>query len=506
MSEVYEFSYIQLELLNRIALHLAESEKRNVALSQVLDWLNDYCSMERGVITLADKIGESVQANIFTSTIKPDFAEKMSYRLGEGITGSVFSTGESVYVENLEDEDYLDRSGMRKHLDLAKTSFFCIAIKYKDDVIGTLSVDKKKATVEDMKKDFEFLQEVARLIAPFVQYSRLQESFDVFVSAKRTGGAFDRLIGKSAAMDEVKKLAAKVADMPTTVLINGETGTGKGVIAEVIHQMSPRKDYPFIEVNCGAIPENLIESELFGHEKGAFTGAVSHRLGVFERAGNGTVFLDEIGELPLALQTRLLRVLQTKQFERVGGSKTLSLNARIITATNRDLEEYIEQGQFRQDLYFRISVFPIQMPPLRRRGKADVMLLIDYFAQKFSKSMGIEIHRFDTPAIDMLTAYHWPGNVRELENVIERAVLLSENGVIHGHHLPPSLQMKRYSEKEGNLGNFEAQVRALEIELITEALKDCNGKQSKAAEQLGLTQRIMQYKVKKYGIDYRQFR
>lgn len=182
------------------------------------------------------------------------------------------------------------------------------------------------------------------------------------------------------------------------------------------------------------------------------------------------------------------------------------MNARIVTATNRDLETEILEGTFRQDLYFRISVFPIMMPSLRKRGKADVMLLIDYFAQKFAKNMGIEIHRFDTPAIDMLTAYHWPGNVRELENVIERAVLLSENGVIHGHHLPPSLQMKRYSEREGGLGDFEAQVQALEIELITEALKDCNGKQSQAAKQLGLTQRIMQYKVKKYEIDYKQFR
>lgn len=501
-----KFSYIQLELLNRIALHLAESDKRNIALSQILDWLNSSCGMKRGVITLADKIGERVQANIFTSTIKPDSAEKMSYKLGEGITGGVFSTGESVFVENLEDEDYLDRSGIRAHLNLAKTSFFCIAIKFKDDVIGTLSVDKIKGDSEDLEQDFEFLQEVARLIAPFVQYSRLRESFDLFISAKRTGGAFNQLVGKSTPVEEVKKLAVKVADMPTTVLINGETGTGKGLIAKVIHQLSPRKEFPFIEINCGAIPENLIESELFGHEKGAFTGAVAHRLGVFERAGNGTVFLDEIGELPLGLQTRLLRVLQTRQFERVGGSKTLNLNARIITATNRDLEEEIQEGKFRQDLYFRVSVFPIMMPSLRKRGKADVMLLVDYFAQKFSKSMNIEIHRFDTPAIDMLTAYHWPGNVRELENVIERAVLLSESGVIHGHHLPPSLQMKRYSNREGNLGNFDAQVQALEIELITEALKDCSGKQSKAAEQLGLTQRIMQYKVKKYNIDYRQFR
>ena len=507
MSKDPKFSYEHLEFLNKIAIHLVGVKDLNRALIQVLDWLSEKWNMRRGVITLASRSGEKVQGNIFSNDIPPGLAQKMVYNEGEGITGNVFSTGESVFFDELTEEaDFLDRSGLRQDLNLEDMVFFCIAIKYRGEVIGTLSVDKDKSKADEQELDFLMLQELACLIAPFVQNARLEERLEVLNNAKKSSGVFTRLIGKSEAMSNVKKLAMKVSDTPTTVLITGETGTGKGVIAEILHELSPRKKHPFVEVNCGAIPEALIESELFGHEKGSFTGANDRRIGVFERAGCGTVFLDELGELPLALQTRLLRVLQTKKFERVGGNKTQTMNARVIVATNRDLEQNIIDGSFRQDLYFRISVFPIVMPPMRVRGKADVMLLMDYFATYFSKQMGIEITRFDTPAIDMLTAYHWPGNVRELENVIERAVLLTDTGVIHGHHLPPSLQMNKYSSKKEEHGDFNTRVEALEIELITDALKDCRGNQSNAAQQLGLTQRIMQYKVKKYEIDYRKFR
>jgi Nif-specific regulatory protein len=261
-----------------------------------------------------------------------------------------------------------------------------------------------------------------------------------------------------------------------------------------------------VEVNCGAIPENLVESELFGHEKGAFTGASAQRTGVLERSGSGTVFLDEIGELPLPAQTRLLRVLQTHEFERVGGSRTQRFQGRVVAATNRDLETALAEGTFRTDLYYRLNVFPIELPPLRERGKADVMLLADFFVQRFSREMGKEISRIDTPAIDMLTAYHWPGNVRELENVIERAVLLADTGVIHGHHLPPSLQLNRYADRQEDHSDFLTRVREYETELIVDALKDTNGNQSRAAAKLGITKRIMQYRIRKHGIDWRRFR
>ena len=507
--KVENISYNQLKLFNRLALYLAEAKKLNEALTKVLNWLDQDNKMSRGVISLTNRTGASLRANIYCSTIARSDASKMNYRLGEGVTGQVFSTGQSVRLDGINEELLLSRSQIRDDINFSDYFFYCVALKVGDEIIGTISVDQKKSDIEQGVNNLKFLEEIARLIAPFVDNVELKQSFGLFTHAKSTGGAFNKLIGNSSSMKEVKKLAAKVADMPTTILIQGETGTGKGVLAEVIHEMSPRHNHSMIEINCGSIPRNLIESELFGHEKGAFTGAITHRVGIFERAAKGTIFLDEIGELPLELQTRLLRVLQSQKFERVGGTKTLTTEARIIVATNKDLEKEIELGNFRQDLFFRISVFPIYMPNLKTRGKPDIIMLLDYFASHFAKKMKIDIFRFDSPAIDMLTSYKWPGNVRELENIVERAVLLNEDGVILGSQLPPSLQMKRY-EKRATIDTsnllFNEAVTAFETGLIEDALGNNNGNQSQAAQALGLTQRIMQYKVKNYNIDYKSFK
>ena len=500
-------TYEQLDLLCRIAKLLATEMDLHEALQRVVQWLSDEFSMERGVIALLSENEEEVQAHITVDEIPRKRSDRMRYRAGEGITGKVFADGQPVYLPKLAEETtFLDRGGMRRDIDTSALSFFCVPVSYQGRIIGTLSADRNRGLIDDPGRELAFLQEIAQLLAPFVQRRRLERQMELYQHAKQYDGAFARLIGKSAAMSEVQKLLARVAETNTTVLITGETGTGKGVAAEVIHQLSPRDQHPFVEVNCGAIPENLIESELFGHEKGAFTGALQRRVGVLERAGAGTVFLDEVGELTSAAQTRLLRVLQKREFERVGGTKTLTCNARIVAATNRNLDEAIAEGGFRSDLYYRLNVFPIHMPALRERGKADIMLLVDHFTQQFSEEMDKEVSRLDTPAIDMLTAYHWPGNVREVENVMERAVLLADSGVIHGHHLPPSLQMSRYAATQEAMGSFDALVRNYEIELITDALKDTNGNQTKAAERLGITKRIIQYKIQKYGIDYKRFR
>lgn len=500
-------TYEQLDLLRTVAKHLASAQDIQESLRTVVEWLAQYCAMSRGVITLVDDEGGELQATITVGHIPASRADLMRYRPGEGITGKVFASGEAVYQMGLDEAgEFLDRSGIRREVGLAELAFFCVPIRYQDTVIGTLSTDKNRDLVEAPAQELAFLVEVAQLIAPFVQRRRLENRLALYQQARKFDGAFAKLIGKSAALDQVQKFIVKVAGTNTTVLITGETGTGKGVAAEVIHQLGPRRDLPFVEVNCGAIPENLIESELFGHEKGAFTGASQRRIGVLERARNGTVFLDEVGELPLAAQTRLLRVLQKREFERVGGNQTQRCTARIIAATNRQLEAAIEDGTFRSDLYYRLNVFPINMPSLEERGKADVMLLLDHFVQRFAHEMDKEITRIDTPAIDMVTAYHWPGNVRELENVVERAVLLADGGVIHGHHLPPSLQMNRYAARGESVGAFESLVQNYEIELITDALKDTSGNQTKAAEQLGLTKRIIQYKIQKYGIDFQRFK
>lgn len=500
-------TYEQLDLLRRIAKLLATEVDVYDALHSVVEWLADGFRLERGVIALLSENEQEVQAHITTDEIPAQRSDRMRYRAGEGVTGQVFASGQPVYIPQLTVENqFLDRAGLRRGMDRSLLSFFCVPISYQGRVIGTLSTDKARDLIEDPERETMFLQEIAQLLAPFVQRRRLERQMELYQRAKQYDGAFARLIGKSAAMNEVQKLLVRVAEPNTTVLITGETGTGKGVAAEVLHQLSPRAQQPFVKINCGAIPENLVESELFGHEKGAFTGALQRRIGVLERAGAGTVFLDEIGELTAAAQTRLLRVLQKREFERVGGAETRRCNARIVAASNRNLEEAITDNSFRSDFYYRLNVFPIHMPSLRERGKADIMLLVDHFTQHFARETGKEINRIDTPAIDMLTAYHWPGNVREVENVMERAVLLADSGVIHGHHLPPSLQMNRYAVTQESMGSFHTLVRNYESELITDALKDTNGNQSKAAERLGITKRIIQYKIQKYGIEYKRFR
>jgi Nif-specific regulatory protein len=288
------------------------------------------------------------------------------------------------------------------------------------------------------------------------------------------------------------------------VLIRGESGTGKELVANSIHYNSNRANQPFVKVNCAALPENLIESELFGHERGAFTGAISQKKGKFELAHKGTIFLDEMGSVSPDVQVRLLRVLQEREFDRVGGHKTIKVDVRVVTATNKNLEKAVEDGSFRGDLYYRLNVFPIYMPPLRER-KTDILLLADHFLEKYAKENEKDIKRFSTPAIDMMMGYHWPGNVRELENCIERAVLLCEEGVIHTYHLPPTLQTGLETDSLP-LHSLEEAVAKLEKDMLIDALKNTRGNVTQAATLLKTTVRKFSYKAKAYDIDYREYR
>ena len=276
-----------------------------------------------------------------------------------------------------------------------------------------------------------------------------------------------------------------MAGTDTSVLIRGESGTGKELVAAALHYSGKRSAMPFVKVDCGALNESLLESELFGHEKGAFTGALASRPGRIEEAEGGTLFLDEIGDFSLVTQVKLLRVLQEREYERVGSNRTMRADVRIIAATNKDLETAVSVDEFRQDLYYRINVFPIHLPPLRDR-KDDVLLLADHFAQKYSRKMGEKIRRISTTAINMLFAYHWPGNVRELENCIEHAVLLAQDDVVHGHSMPPTLQMPGQSECE-NIHSLTARVELLERDMIVDALKSTRGNVAAAARLLSIT-------------------
>jgi Nif-specific regulatory protein len=313
----------------------------------------------------------------------------------------------------------------------------------------------------------------------------------------------ENIVGNSHAMRDVYLKIHQVASTDTTVLLRGEPGTGKELVAAALHYSSRRRQKPMVTVNCAALGEGLLETELFGHAKDAFAAAAGAGAGRIAEAQGGTLFLDEIGDFSPALQVKLLRVLQEREYEPAGGGPTVPADVRIIAATNRSLEAAVEAGALRQDLYYRINVFPIVLPPLRDR-KDDILLLADHFVEKYAKKMGRDVRRISTPAINMLLAYHWPGNVRELENCIEYGVLLASDGVIHGHSLPPTLQMPEEGATARH-GTLPTRVDLLERDMIIDALKCTHGNVSAAARQLGITPRMARYKIKRLKIDYRQF-
>ncbi|MDZ7331352.1 MAG: sigma-54 dependent transcriptional regulator [candidate division KSB1 bacterium] len=313
---------------------------------------------------------------------------------------------------------------------------------------------------------------------------------------------FDQIISASEAMEEALNLAGRAAPSKATVLITGESGTGKELIAKAIHYASPRKDQPFVAVNCAALAENLLESELFGHEKGAFTGADRQRKGRFELANHGTLFIDEVGEIPLTTQVKLLRVLQEQTFERVGGTETIKVDVRIVAATNRDLEELIEEGRFREDLFYRLNVVRINVPPLRKR-KSDIPLLVDYFLKKYSAENNKKVMGISKEAMDLLMKYDYPGNVRELENIIEQSVVLCRTDIIMVRDLPMTVRGMRPESKKVDPfgeGTFIERVEAFEKALIAQAMEQAQGVQTQAARILGITERHLRYKLQKYGM------
>ena len=296
----------------------------------------------------------------------------------------------------------------------------------------------------------------------------------------------------------------RVADSNATVLLRGESGTGKTLVAKALHANSSRRKGPFVVVNCSAIPESLMESELFGHEKGAFTGAISRKKGRFEQADGGTLFLDEISEISPAVQVKLLNVIQERNFQRLGGSETLQVNIRLVAATNRDLEKAVQEKSFREDLYYRLNVFPVYLPPLRER-RTDILLLAEHFLDKFSRENNKKIERISTSAIDLLMQYHWPGNVRELQNCMERAVLICDENAIKAIHLPPTLQSSD-TVRTDSPTSLAAAVENFERELIIDALKKNKGNQTKAAAFLDTSLRIINYKIHNYKIDPKQYK
>jgi Nif-specific regulatory protein len=501
----------QLATLVKVSQALAGTLHLETALERVLEILDRTHKMTPSMVTLLDTSAEELAIAVAHGLTSE--GKRARYHIGEGITGRVAQSGKPIIVPRVSQEPmFLNRAGQRKNLQRHEQSFICVPVIINRKPIGALGVDMPFEEGRAYDRELQFLQVVTSLIAQAINVNRLAATERQHLREENTylreelqqRYDFSNIIGNSGRMRQVYEQITRVASTNTTVLIRGESGTGKELIAHALHYNSPRARRPLIKVSCAALPETLIETELFGHEKGAFTGAQARRQGRFELADGGTLFLDEIGELSPNMQIKLLRVLQEREFERVGGSTTIKVNVRLLAATNRDLEKAMAEGSFREDLYYRLNVFTIFVPPLRER-KEDILLLAERFLEQYTREHGKPIKRIATSAIDMLTSYHWPGNVRELENVIERGVLVCEGNVMHGYHLPPTLQTAEGSGTVPHVSLTEA-VEVFERDLIQDALKTTRGNRAKAAKLLNTTERIMGYKVKKYAIDYKRFR
>jgi len=501
----------QIECLYEITRALHATLDLRKALYQVLDLLSERLGMNRGSITLLTP--ETSEIHIVVAHGTPLGASRGRYKVGEGITGRVVETGRPMAIPQLDEEPlFLDRTRARSQLDKSKISFICVPIKEGRRVLGTLSVDRVFDATSPLEDDVQILTIISGLIAQKLslleQINREKEQLgEENLQLRRElieKYSFSTIIGNSRKMQEVFHLITQVAKSNANVLLLGESGTGKELVANAIHYNSLRANNLFVKVNCAALPANLVEAELFGHEKGAFTGANRQKQGKFELANGGSIFLDEIGSLDLESQGKLLRVLQERELERLGGTKVIPVNVRLIAATNKDLAEMVEAGGFREDLFYRLNVYPIYLPPLRER-EADLLLLADYFLEKYSREYGKDIRRISTPAIDALMQYHWPGNVRELENCMERAILLCEDRVVHSYHLPPTLQTAEETGTQQAHSLKEA-VERFERDLLIDALKSSRGNMRKASDSLQTTERIFGYKVRKYSIQPKQYR
>jgi len=502
----------ELACLYEISQSLVSSPNLHASIHRIMDTLAQTMGMNRGTLTLLKP--ETGELIIEIAHGMPEEKKRRGkYKVGEGITGKVFESGEPVVVPKIGEEPlFLNRTKWRGDITKQNISFLCVPIKIGKNVIGTFSVDRLFDEGVSFEEDVRLLTIIASMIAYAVKLNQMMEQEKARWITEKTKLQEEleerfnitHLIGKSRPMEEVYRRISHVAKSNATVLIRGESGTGKELVAHAIHYSSQRTTKPFIKVSCAALPEGLLESELFGHEKGAFTGAIEAKKGRFELAQGGTIFLDEVGEFNQTTQIKLLRVLQEREFERLGGTRPLKADVRIIAATNKDLEKALNEGTFREDLYYRLNVFPIYLPPLRER-KADILLLTEHFIAKYARGHHKEIKRITTPAIDMLMAYHWPGNVRELENWIETAVLMCDDKVIHSYHFPPTLQTAEASGTQIRTPLSKA-LTNYERELIIDALKSARGNKAKAARFLSTTERIIGYSIEKLNIDPKKYR
>ncbi len=498
---------LEIETLYEVSKVLSGSLNLEETVPYVLRLLKKLMGFDRVTLTLYDPSTDQIVVRATSSGSFP----KEGFKKGEGITGKVWKHGVPIVVPDISQEpEFLNKLWKRKNLKGKKIAFIAVPIKVGGKVVGVLSADRELSKKDSLDDYTRFLNMIATLVAnAFSLERKVEEERRTLEDEKRALEAelrrvyeklhVEGIVGRSREIMEVLDLIHRVAPTNATVLLRGESGVGKELFARAIHFLSPRADKPFVAVNCGAIPETLLEAELFGYEKGAFTGAYSSKKGKFELAQGGTIFLDEIGELPLHLQVKLLRVLQEKEIERLGGTKPIKVDVRIVAATNRDLERMVAEGKFREDLYYRLSVIPIFIPPLRER-REDIPVLVQHFLDRFNREYSKEV-KVSPEVMEAFLRYEWRGNVRELQNVLERMVILDTDGLLTLEDLPP--EIRRSERKEPRpvpVPTNGESIWDVEKRLIERALEESGFVIKEAAKRLGMTPRQVSYRIKKYGI------
>lgn len=523
------FAYNEIELLYEVAVLLSGTEDIKESVEKGMRMLKHEGYLERCALFLLNH--EQTHLELYASIdLSPQQKNMATYKIGEGATGLAAQSAEPIVIENIHNHiDYLNKMGA---LSTSLISYVAVPIIQNDGVVGVISANLRKdapLNFDDIVRMLTILGSLSMgTLTVHMRHSREKEDIQQLKSYYKdellSDFKFENIIGRSSAMQRIFSMIETVAPSNATILVRGETGTGKELIAAAVHNISPRQNGPFIKLNCAAISETLLESELFGHEKGAFTDAKEMRKGRFELADGGTLFLDEIGDITPALQVKLLRILQEQEFERVGGTKTIKTDVRLVAATNRNLEEMVKKGEFREDLFYRLNVIPLNLPPLRERYE-DIQLLIQHYMKKYMREHHKEM-QFSKKAMELLQEYPWPGNIRELQNTMERIVLICPEGELEPemlNHVMPFNFQKLYMEFETPIAVPETRpepeepvhaappsdtgvytksnLQELEKEAIIQALIDNNGIQTKAAKQLGMSARQIGYKIKKYGID-----
>ena len=502
----------ELLLIREIAKLLGRSLDPSYAIREMLHLMSELLGLNRGRVLLPEPHSGELVVRYWYGLTEAE-ARRGRFAPGEGITGRVLVTGETALVQDIDaDPHYLARTVERSRLPSETVSYIALPIEIDGRVGGVLGVHRIRRRHRALADDLNILKIVAALIAQVFTINRLvsertarleSENRELKSALERSVPAHG-IIGESRALRLALQQIEQVSQTDATVLLTGESGTGKELFARALHVYSPRRDAPFIKVNCGAIPEQLFESELFGHEKGAFTGASATRPGRFEQAHGGTLFLDEIGDLPLAMQVKLLRVLQEKTVERVGGRREIPVDVRIVAATNQDLQQLVGRGRFRLDLFYRLNVIPVRLPALRERPE-DVRHLVRYYLNQINQTYQRNVS-IAPEALEQMLAYRWPGNIRQLRNVLERLALLAETQVITPAAVAAELAHENPAPMEAPAPGPAPAVRPYravsggEREQIEQALTASRGNKSRAAQELGLTLRQLNYRIKILGI------